>query len=226
MSNPDRHVIHVGSMQVREKRTLSARSAPGREARRGEREQGALTLPERLLRDCALCTAAVLAVMSFANIGGTAAGGLVERVVQTVQMDFEPDEALGRLQFVQNMLPESVLVFWNVGEEAASYQVPEGEIVHTWSEQEPWLELSHAGDVRAAAAGEVMDVTQRDDGLYTLRLQHADGSETIYGNLSQCLAWEGDYVGEEGVLGTAGGELSFEIRKDGKMLNPANVAKR
>lgn len=225
MSNPDRHVIHVGSMQVRERRAPGTGAKPGSRQQR-EQEKGGLTLPERLLRDCALCTAAVLAVMSFANVGGPAADGVMSRVASAVQMDFQPDEALGRLQFVQNLLPESVLVFWNVGEETAAYEIPKGDVVHTWSEQEPWLEVACEGDVKAAAAGEVMSVTRGDEGLYTMRLQHADGSETIYGNLAQCLAWEGDYVEEEGVLGTAGGELSFEIRREGRMLNPADVAKR
>lgn len=215
--NSQRHVIHVGSMQVRPRRRPEAPP---------ERREAGMTLPERLLRDCALCTAAVLAALSFANVGGTAADGVLSRVAAAVQTDYDPEETLGRLQFVQNLMPESVLVFWNAGEAAGPYALPEGDVLHAFSAQEPWVVFSLSGEVRAAAPGEVMSVTQGDDGRYTLRLLHADGSETLYGGLCACSAREGDIVSEGEALGEADGELSFEIRRGGERLNPADVARR
>ena len=37
-------------------------------------------------------------------------------------MDLNLDESLGKLQFVKDMMPESVLVFWNAGGQGSMIQ--------------------------------------------------------------------------------------------------------
>ena len=57
----NRHVIHVGSMQARERATSmrsdSVYTQKGRKA-----DKRSVSFSERLLRDCALCTAMMLCI--------------------------------------------------------------------------------------------------------------------------------------------------------------------
>ncbi len=228
---PDRepHVIRVSSMNVRNKNraapplSVASRRTPVTSApsRTRERMSGGIRLAERLLRDCALCTAAVLCVLAVGNINQPWARSVSSTVRSAVTMDL--DESLGRLQFVRNILPESALVFWNVGQELPKYQQPAtGRVVHTWKQSEPWLQYAcEAQSVVAADAGEVMAITQSDDQAYMVRIRHADGMETLYGDLAACIVREGEGLQAGQVIGTVDSSLFFEVRRDGKSLNPS-----
>lgn len=93
---------------------------------------------------------------------------------------------------------------------------------------------SGAGDlsVVAAAAGTVIESGYMPDGYgYWVKLQHADGYQTIYGHFaSSPLVKKGDTVGQGQKIGTAGStgyssgtHLHFSIVKDGTYLDPMTL---
>jgi murein DD-endopeptidase MepM/ murein hydrolase activator NlpD len=82
--------------------------------------------------------------------------------------------------------------------------------------------------IRAAAAGTV--VSARNEGGYgkCVRIQHADGTVTVYAHLSAFLVSAGEKVGpgeqiaREGNTGhSTGPHLHFEVRVGGAPVNPA-----
>ena len=100
---------------------------------------------------------------------------------------------------------------------------------------------SHAGidiavpqgtPVRAAGGGTVAAAgTDHDYGLFVL-LRHPEGYETMYGHASRLLVAEGDEVQAGQVIALTGSSgrstaphLHFEIRREGKSLNPLTMVR-
>lgn len=223
MREKNRHVIRITNMSVREKRHTTGASRPAQTTSRGS--NGGITFSERLLRDCAVCTALMLCVLSLGNIDQPVASMSAQRLSEVVTTDFSPDEVLGKLQFVQNLLPESVLVFWNDTQsitDVFSYPCM-SSVVHSWSESEPWIEYACHDTVSAAQKAEVMSVTRLDDDSYTVRLLHDNDTETIYSGLSSCFVAERDLIEVSQSLGLASGALQFEMRRHGQTLDPTDL---
>ena len=147
--------------------------------------------------------------------------GSVSAVMNHLDGGFEYDETLGRLQFVSSFLPESAMVFLTSSDAEAEIAQPTGgEIVHAWSEIEPWLEYSSSGAVTACQTGEVMTVVRNRQDEYTVRVMHDSGCESIYSGLTSVQVSEADSVLMGQMIGTAGGNAAFEWRRDGLSVQP------
>lgn len=170
---------------------------------------------ERMLRNTAICVALLLCVVAVQSVqldgAQTASGFLSEMVSMNLS------ESLGSLRFVSNLIPESVSVFWNLGGE--KHMQPSGAaVVHVFSQQEPWIGYA-ATEAYASAAGEVMSLSVDAAGKASVRIRHASGMETIYGNLLTTYVREGDWVESGGLLGAAR-ELTYELRGEGRAMDP------
>lgn len=175
-----------------------------------------LSFGERMLRNTAICVAMLLCVLAVQSVGTPGASNATSVLSQIVSMDLS--ESLGSLRFVSNLLPETANVFWNLGVE--KHSIPsDGEVVHTFSAQEPWLGFN-AGAARSSAAGEVMSVSVDAVGASTIRIRHASGMETIYGNLREVTVREGDWVEAQDVLGVSDA-LVYELRGEGRSMDPS-----
>jgi hypothetical protein len=220
-----KHVIHVGNMRVRNRKDrvalVQTDDAPHR-----VQPQNAMSFSERLLRDCALCTALMLCVLGMKNVDQPVAAMTAQRLSEVVTTDFESDEILGRLQFVHALLPESVQVFWNTAPASESMPISapsEAELVHAWASGEPWMEYAGGQAVFACETGEVMSVTRMDDGTYSLRIRHENELESLYGQLSECLVQEGSVIARGERLGSTEKPLLFEVRREGGWIDPAEL---
>jgi hypothetical protein len=175
-----------------------------------------LGFAERMLRNTALSVAMLLCVLAVQSLNTPGAQSVTGALSELVTMDL--NESLGSLRFVSNLMPESAQVFWNLG--AEQHLAPtDAEVAHAFSAQEPWLGYG-AGEVRASAAGEVMSVSVDAIGLTMVRLRHASGMETIYGDLSEAAVREGDWVAAGVVIG-ASEALTYELRGEGRAMDPA-----
>jgi murein DD-endopeptidase MepM/ murein hydrolase activator NlpD len=87
--------------------------------------------------------------------------------------------------------------------------------------------------IRASGGGTVMAAGYDSDyGLFVL-LRHPSGYETMYGHTSRLLAGEGDEVQAGQVIGLSGNSgrstaphLHFEVRRDGKSVDPLELVKQ
>lgn len=138
------------------------------------------------------------------------------------------DESVGKLSFVNSFLPEEIQTVWNETPSISVFAPLNGEIVHAWSQTEPYLLIQSAlSDVRASADGEVMSIAHGIGEERILRVRHDDNTETIYGNLQNCYAEIGQYIKSGDIIGTVlpGYPLAFEVRMDGRSINPADGLK-
>lgn len=133
------------------------------------------------------------------------------------------DDRLGKLSFVSSLFPEATLVFGESHADALALPVS-GEVVHAWSEVEPYTSWRTEDEkVRASAAGEVLGVYHGEDEEYLVQVLGADGLACLYGNLGECYVQTGDSVAEGDTLGALlpGRDCVWEVRQDGRSVNPA-----
>ena len=132
------------------------------------------------------------------------------------------DDSVGKLSFVNALLPESIQAVWNAETNIEVFSPVNGEIVHAWSRKEPYVLMnSSLRNVRAAEDGEVMSIAHGPDEERIVRIRH-ENCETLYGNLASTTLQEGDLVYAGDIFGQLmdGRALSFELRVDGRSVDP------
>ncbi|WP_051318199.1 M23 family metallopeptidase [Cohnella thermotolerans] len=109
-----------------------------------------------------------------------------------------------------------------------------GRILQTFAQDGEGIRLAApAGTpVKAAHTGRVAEVTLDAKGLATIAIQHANGVETVYGNVDNAAVKKNDWVEVGRTLGELAsstsdgkgeGTLFFAVKQNGKTLDPAEV---
>ena len=184
----------------------------------------ALRLGDRLLRDLAVAGGLMLLVVAIRNAELPQAQSVFSALQEASTMEW--DESLGRLSFVSDILPSGVQAVWSEREAVTVLAPVVGQTVHTWSVMEPYVEVeSTVTDVRAVADGEIMSVSHGLDEERIVRIRHDNGLESVYGNLRECYAGEGDRVYAGDIFARVLDEkpLAFELRRDGRSIDPEGV---
>ena len=175
---------------------------------------------KRQLRNVVISMAAVLCL----GIGAynlTTDHEKATEVMSHITADFEYDDTLGRLQFVSNILPDSVMVFLeNKATDISVFAPTEAATTHTWNDTEPWLEFDISNEVSACSDGDVMTVVKNRNDMYTVRILHNDGYESVYSGLDDVNVAQLDRVLAGDRIGSGANGSSFELRKDGLSVMP------
>lgn len=202
-----------------------------RRERGGGRSAEGMTVGEKLLRNTAVACALMLTIMSLKNIDQPWSRKVTEGVRQAMTMRIDWDDTLGRLSFVRSIMPETALVFLNIGSRTDLERVVEGEIVHQYSVQQPWIEFrcASAQQVSAATGGIVTAAGQGAGNEWIVLIQNADGVETVYGYLENVYVQVGQEVRAGQQIGAtadrAESRLYFELREAGESVDPAGRMK-
>ena len=154
------------------------------------------------------------------------AGAAVEGVERALTMRIDLDESLGRLSFVRELMPESMLVFFDLSNESELAVPVDGELDKRYDEQRPWIEFAcePGADVVAAEAGTVLAVTQLSGGGWGVLIEHADGLETVSAYLLEPVVQAGQSVERGQVIARSeAGRLYFEARRSGVLTDPAEL---
>ena len=96
----------------------------------------------------------------------------------------------------------------------------EAAITHTWNDTEPWLEFDISNEVSACSDGDVMTVVKNRNDMYTVRILHNDGYESVYSGLDDVNVAQLDRVLAGDRIGSGANGSSFELRKDGLSVMP------
>ena len=189
------------------------------------RRRARLTRGDRLLRNSAYAFALLLGVLALGNVDQPWARKASESVERALTMRIDLDESIGALEFVKNLMPESALVFMNLSGETALGRPVEGGVVHAWSNLQPWLVFDCPEDaqVKAAAPGTVTAVSPLSGNRWGVLVDHGEGVETLYAQLSAAGVSPGDAVSRGDVLGQSDGGVYFEYRKDGQSVDPTGL---
>lgn len=148
-------------------------------------------------------------------------GRTVLTAVQST-VDQEWDESLGRITFVDNMMPQTLSVFFQE-EETYSLSLPcNGTLVHLWETHAPYVSFDTAGSVLAIADGEVMSLSHDSADQLSLRIRHENGLESVYYHLASTPFREGDMVFSGDAVGSLqeGHNLVLDVRRNGLSIDP------
>ena len=181
-----------------------------------------LDFGDRLLRNSAVACAVLLGILALGNIRQPWAEKATGGIKRALSMRVDLDESIGELTFVKQLMPESALVFLNVSGDGDMSRPCDAAVTHPWSRLQPWMLYAEGNRaIYAAAAGTVTAVSPFSDGAYGLLIDHGEGLETMYANLSQVDIKAGDQVQRGEYLGACEGGLYFELRQDGESVDPS-----
>ncbi|MBQ9262614.1 MAG: M23 family metallopeptidase [Clostridia bacterium] len=175
---------------------------------------------ECLARNMALAGMLLLTVVAVRNAKLPSG----QTVLTAVQQIIEPgwDDNLGKINFVSNLFPDTVAVFFQMEPDIDLTAPCFGAVTHTWSNDEPYIGYQAAnGRVYAAGDGQVMSIAHGMEDERIIRVRHDNGIETLYYNLADVNVGEGDSVTATTCLGTsiAGQTALLEVRRAGKPIN-------
>lgn len=136
------------------------------------------------------------------------------------------DNQLGKISFVSNLFPETVSVFFESPLQTELTAPCFGNVVHGWTEAEPYLGYASADNrAYAVGAGQVMSVSHGLEEERIIRVRQEDGLETMYYNLASTDLKEGDQVTVQTCMGTVldGKNLMIEVRRAGRAIDPTGM---
>ena len=126
-------------------------------------EQREIAYPRCFGWQLGVCAALFLVLFGVKNIKAepvqTALAGL--RSVATTEMEL--GRSIGKLEFVDRFVPESVLVFWNAEQKGLALPLRDGALL---LEKENTALFEGKGALLAGAEGRVRSVEEKDDGFY------------------------------------------------------------
>lgn len=187
------------------------------------RERGLKRLfqPENLSRNLALVGCLALVVLALQQTGSEKSVSVFSTLRDEMIATWDQD--VGKLSFVSDLLPAEIQAVWNPAAGIAVQTPVNGQVVHTWSVQEPYLEMSTTvTDVRSAGDGEVMSIAHGLDEERIIRIRHTDGSEALYGNLQSAHVEVGSVVESGEIIASLlpNKPLAFELRVNGQSVDP------
>lgn len=186
-----------------------------------------LSFQERLLRNSCLACAVLLGVLALGNLNQPWAKKASDHIEQALTMEIDLDQSLGQLSFVQKLMPESALVFFNLSGSSEMLSPIQGEISHPYSDSQPWIMFSCEENtaVCAVADGTVAAISPLSDGSYALLIDHGEGLESVIACLKVVEVQVGDKLVRGAVIGASTDSLFFELRQNGAACDPAEKMK-
>lgn len=222
----EQNVSPQPSAEETERMRAQVQRARRRNRSRRSREEQPLTAGEKLLRNTAAACALLLTAMAIKNVDQPWSRQAAEGIRQAMTMRVDWDETLGKLSFVRAIVPDTALVFLNMGEERDLIRPVKGEVSHAFTEQQPWIEYRcEAGEaVCAAADGMVTAAGQGAGGDWIVLIECADGTQTVYGYLAEVYVKAGDAAEKGQQIGAtadkADSRLYFELRGQDGSIDP------
>lgn len=181
-----------------------------------------LSFQERLLRNSCLACAVLLGMLALSGLNAPWAKKAAESIEHALTMEIDLDGSLGQLSFVQKLMPESALVFFNLSGDSELQRPVRDDLSHPYSPAQPWLmfDSSPGTAVCAAADGVVSAVSQLSDGSFGVLIDHGDGLESVTASLAEIGVQTGDKLVRGAAIGTSSGSVFFELRQGGEAVDP------
>lgn len=202
--------------------TPDEKSAKHTPQRQRMRIKTRLSFQERLLRNSCLACAVLLGILALGNLQQPWAQKAASSIEHALTMRIDPDRSLGQLSFVQKLMPESALVFFNLGDSHELALPVQGELSHAYSTAQPWLMFAceDGSAICATDDGVISAVSPLSDGSFGVLIDHGSGLESIAAGLTEVKINVGDEVLRSGVIGSANSSIYFELRQNGEAIDP------
>jgi len=174
---------------------------------------------KRLLYKTGVCAAAAVAILVISSVSTPASAEINKAVDYVVNHEFEIDEDIGRLKFVE-ALDETESVFSAMPEGSVAYPA-DGEVVSAFGEGgSNGIRMSAlTPEIMNIAKGTVTAVNELDGEAY-IEVALDSGETVTYHNLTPCVKVD-DIVMPGQVIGKVQeGYLYIEMKKGGRYIDP------
>lgn len=180
---------------------------------------------ERLLRNSCLACAVLLGVLALSNVERPWAQKASNSIEKALTMKIDLDQSIGQMSFVQRIMPESALVFFNLAPESELLAPVKGTLIHAYSAAQPYLmfECSSQEAVKVCADGIVSALSQLSDGSWGALIDHGSGRECVISGMSEKSIETGQTLRRGDEIGTCSARLYFEMREGGKPIDPTEM---
>ena len=222
------HHSEVSPLRIRERQPIAA--APDKLPKVQEwSETAKVPRSQSLLKNLAVSSALVLCAVTLRTGALPSLTDEADIVLTAATDQSLLDDQLGKLSFVSALFPEAVLVFGESQAQELTMPVNGGVVVHAWSEGEPYLAMrTSSAVVNSASAGEVIGVYHGNGDERLVQVISDDGLACLYGNLDDVAVSTGNWVASGQKLGNLlpGEDLVFEVRMDGRSIDPSTFFSR
>lgn len=204
--------------------TANIPSSPSGKMRR-LRMKAQLSFQDRLMRNSALACAVLLGILALGNVNAPWATKASEGIRQALTMEIDLDESLGQMQFVQKLMPESALVFFNLNGGSEFSAPVHGTLMHNFDALQPWLmyECDAGSDVLSPADGIISAVSMLSDGSWGVLIDHGNGRESVLAGLKEVHLQSGDHAAKGSGIGKSSETLYFELREMAQAVDPSEL---
>ena len=178
---------------------------------------------ERLLRNSCIACAVLLGVLALNNIDRPWAQKTAGNVEKALTMKIDLDKSIGQMSFVQKIMPESALVFFNITGETDILKPADGSICHAFSDIQPYLmfETASGSAVYMPKDGTISAASSLSDGTWGILIDHGEGLESVVAGISEIRVSAGDKIRQGEQIGTSSDKIYFELREGGNAVDPS-----
>ena len=181
---------------------------------------------ERLLRNTTVACALLLTVMALRRLNTPFTRSVTDALSSVISMDINLEDRLGKLSFVERLMPESALVFLNMDGHSNANLPVSGQLSHEYSASQPWTEYltENKAPVFALKDGQISACAESSEGDWTVLVTHSDDTQAVYAFLSEVTLAPGDRVERGKSIGTTGSDenahLYLEYRVNSEPADP------
>lgn len=215
----DKVKLTIHSPKLRENEAASQEVNRNRFVRTGKKR----SFQDKLLRNSCFACATLLGILALGNVQQPWARNTSAAIEKALTMEIDLDQSLGQLKFVQKMMPESALVFFNLNAESEFLPPVQAELSHVYSPAQPWLlfQCEAGTKVCSPADGTISALSPMSGGGYGLLIDHGNGIESVIAGLSVSDVESGASVSKGSVIGKTEGNLYYELRRGGESADPS-----
>jgi murein DD-endopeptidase MepM/ murein hydrolase activator NlpD len=175
----------------------------------------------RLLIKTGVCAAIAVVILGIASINSPAAETITDTIGETVNHDFDIDQDIGRLKFVDNLNDDTQSVFSPLPDTVAVYPA-EGEIVTAFGQSgSKGIRMDPVDtEVKSIAKG-IVEYTGEIDGSGYLKVKLDTGETAYYYNVDPVVKVDDIVKPGQQVGNLTGDYLYVEIKEGDTYIDPA-----
>lgn len=177
---------------------------------------------ERLLRNSCIACAVLLGILALSNLETPWAQRASDNIEKALTMKINLDQSIGQMSFVQKIMPESALVFFNLSNETDLLKPVDGTLTHAYSDIQPYLmfECEDGMPIYLPSDGSISAISRMSDGYWGILIDNGGGIECVIAGMDEVSVSVGDMLKQGVQIGVSGTKVYFELRSGGESIDP------
>ncbi len=206
--------MRKAGIQIRNPRM---RRQPGTASKKEDTDLGY----RRLLIKTGVCAAIAVVILGIASINTPEAEALTETISEAVNHEFDIDEDIGRLKFVDNLNDNLQSVFSPLPEAAVVFPAPDGKVLTTFGQAgSKGVRISPAGTEIVCIARGTVEYIGEIDGRGYIKVNLDTGEDTYFYNITPSVSVDDIVMPGQAIGNLEGDYLYLEMKSGEDYIDP------